>query len=342
MKKIKKLMNAGDFRAAAERLRARLTLSPGDDEAKLMLGTCLHLLGDDAAFMRIDDELSQSPTARTLPAWPKFHALRAAACGGALLLAGVLCDIQAEPILVHDYGGPFFDKSQLVVPVPAASDGKYSGYVRLTWQPVAGAAFYKVRRAKSNCYAKSKVIAKVTGTTYKDKSPAARPRKKYWYWIVPYLETGKGKKDASKSDSGYTKQRLKVESPGVMEVGSVWKFRVSGNKGQKLKASDCKWRIVSGSDCATVSRGGKLTAKNGGTVVVSATYNGVTVQSTVQISPMVAPLYGGPPYPILDKYAGPPYPILLKYGGPPVTPLQKVSSENAEITVLSPMSDQDQ
>ena len=80
MKTVRKLMNAGDFAAAAERLRARLALSPGDEESKLMLGTCLHLLGDDEAFMRIDDELSRSPTARTLPAWPKFHALRAAAC----------------------------------------------------------------------------------------------------------------------------------------------------------------------------------------------------------------------------------------------------------------------
>ena len=37
MKTVRRLMNAGDFAAAAERLRARLAISPGDEEAKLML-----------------------------------------------------------------------------------------------------------------------------------------------------------------------------------------------------------------------------------------------------------------------------------------------------------------
>lgn len=208
MENVKKLMNAGDFRAAAERLRARLAVSSGDEEAKLLLGTCLHLLGEDEEFFRIDDELSRSPTAKVLPAWPMYHALRVAACGGALLLAGALCDLKAaDPILVHDYGGPSYDRSQLVVPVPKASDGKYSGYVLVKWKRVAGAAFYKVRRATSNCYAKSKVVAKVTGTKYKDKRPAARPGKKYWYWIVPYVAPGQGKKNARRSDSGYAKRK---------------------------------------------------------------------------------------------------------------------------------------
>ncbi|MBR2839199.1 MAG: hypothetical protein IKE55_10475 [Kiritimatiellae bacterium] len=258
MKTVEDLMNEGDFRAAAERLRAKLAIEPGDEQAKLLLGTCLHLLGDDEAFMRIDDELSQSPTAKSLPAWPMYHALRVAACGGALLLAGALCDLRAGQVLVHDYGGPSYDRSQLVVPTPKASDGKYSGYVRIKWKSVRGAAFYKVRRATSNCYAKSKTIAKVTGTSYKDKHPAARPRKKYWYWIVPYVAPGQGKKNTSRSDSGYAKQIN------------------------------------------------------------------------------VAPLYGGPQYPPLDKYAGPPYQILMKYGGPPAASLQKVSSGNVEMTVLSP------
>ena len=323
MKKVRELMNAGDFRAAAERLRARLTLSPGDDEAKLMLGTCFHLLGDDEAFMRIDDELSQSPTARTLPAWPKFHALRAAACGGVLLLAGVLCDLQAETVMHDLYGGPPIDARQLVVPKPNASDGKYSAYVRLKWKSVDGAAFYKVRRATSKSYAKSKAIAKVTGTSYKDTHPAARPRKKYHYWIVPYVAAGQGKKDTAKSDSGYTKQVLKIVDAGVMTVGSSWKLRVSGNKNQKLKSSDCEWKIVSGSDCASLSRAGKLTAKKEGTVVVSATCNGAVARATIQVVAMLYTLYGGPSFP-----------VLVKYGGPPAASLKKSSSGRVETTAL--------
>ena len=325
MKTVRRLMNAGDFAAAAERLRARLAISPGDEEAKLMLGTCLHLLGDDEAFMRIDDELSKSPTAQTLPAWPKFHALRAAACGGALLLAGVLCDLQAAEVSRTLYAGPPIDVNQLVVPRPKASDGKYSGYVRLTWKYVDGAAFYKVRRATSRKFGKSKVIATVTDTTYKDLQPARRPRKKYYYWIVPYVAAGQGKKDAAKSDSGYAKQTLTIGPSGVMEVGSVWKFTVSGNKGQNLKRSDCSWRIVSGADCAKLTRSGKLTAKKEGTVVVSATYNGKTAQATVEIVAFLYTLYGGPPSPVLTKY-----------GGPPATALEKASSRRAEMTVLPP------
>ncbi|MBO7684493.1 MAG: hypothetical protein J6T51_07200 [Kiritimatiellae bacterium] len=325
MKTVRRLMNAGDFVAAAERLRTRLALSPGDEEAKLMLGTCLHLLGDDEAFMRIDDELSRSPTARTLPAWPKFHALRAAACGGALLLAGVLCDLQAADASHELYAGPPIDVNQLVVPRPAASDGKYSGYVRLTWKAVDGAAFYKVRRATCSKFGKSKVIATVTGTSYKDLQPARRPRKKYYYWVVPYVGAGQGKKDAAKSDSGYAKQLLKIGPSGVMEVGSSWKFTVSGNKGQGLKRSDCEWRIVSGADCAKLTRSGKLTAKKEGIVVVSATYNGVTAQASVQVVSVLYTLYGGPPSP-----------ILAKYGGPLAVPLEKASSRRAEMTVLPP------
>ena len=316
MERVKKLMSAGDFARAAERLRDRLTACPGDEQAKLMLGACLHVLGDDDAFVRIDDELSRSSTARRLPAWPKFHALRAAACGGALLLAGVIGDAQAE--VSHTlYGGPPIDHRQLVVPTPTASDGRYSGYVRLTWKAVAGADHYKIRRATSRDFSKSKVIATVYGTSYKDRHPAKRPRKKYHYWVVPYVWTGQGRKDAGRSDSGYARQLLRLEpSSGVVTAGSVWRFSVSGNNGQSMAPADCRWRIVSGGDCATISRSGRLKAKKEGVVEVEAAYNGATARSTIQIVNVLYTLYGGPPAPVL---------VTTKYGGPPITPLKKVS-----------------
>lgn len=325
MNTIRDLMRTGNIAAAAERLQSRIALMPEDAEAKMLLGTCRHLLGDDEAFCRIDDELSGSPSARALPSWPRFHALRVAAAGGALILAGALADLRAEKFDMALYGGPFFDRKQLVVPTPSASDGKYANYVRVTWKQVTGAKFYKVRRATSFNYAKSKVIATVTGTSYKDKHPAAHPRKKYYYWIVPYVEAGQGKKNAARLDSGYAKQLLSVEAPGVMVVGGVWQFRVSGNKGQTLKPADCTWRIVSGSAFATLSRSGKLTAKKEGTVVVQAAYNGVKVRVSVRIEKFLYTLYGAPPFPVLTKY-----------GGPPVTALEKVSSARMEMTVLPP------
>ena len=330
MNEIRELMRAGNIAAAAARLQEVLLLSPGDEDAKMLLGTCRHLLGDDESFIAIADELSHSSTARLLPAWPRFQALRAAACGGALMLASLLTDVQAstpvtEQIAVPLYGGPPIDKYSLVVPKPSASDGKYAGYVRVKWKSVVGAKFYKVRRATSSDYSKSKVIATVTGTSYKDKHPAARPRKKYYYWIVPYIEAGQGKKNTARSDSGYVKQLLSVEAPGVMTVGGTWNFRVSGNKGQTLKAADCKWRIVSGANCATLSQKGVLKAKEEGTVVVQAAYNGVKVQVTVQIVKFLYTLYGGPSMPVLHKY-----------GGPSITALEKVSSARLEMTVLPP------
>ena len=309
---IRELMRAGNLVAAAERLQTRIARVPEDAEAKMLLGTCRHLLGDNEAFCRIDDELSRSASARALPSWPRFHALRVAAAGGALILAGTLADLRAEKFEVALYGGPPFDRKQLVVPTPSASDGKYSGYVRVKWKPVTGANFYKVRRATSSDYSKSKVIATVTGTSYKDKHPATHPRKKYYYWIVPYVEPGQGKKNTARSDSGYAKQLLNVEAPNVMAAGSVWKFRVSGNKGQTLKPSDCTWRIVSGSAFATLSRSGKLTAKEEGTVVVQASYNGAKVQVTVQIVAFLYTLYGAPPLPVLTKYGGPPITALVR------------------------------
>jgi len=322
MENIEKLMSAGDFASAAKRLKARLLVSPGDEKAKLLLGTCLHLLGDEESFAEIDDELSRSPTARKLAAWPVYHALRVAACGGVLLLSGVFCDLQgavSRPL----YGGPPIDVRKMSVPVPNASDGKYSAYVRLSWKAVKGAVRYKVRRATSSDYAKSKTIATVTGTTYKDKVPAKHPRKKYYYWIVPYEMYGRGKKDVAKVDSGYAKQVLSLNTPGVMTVGSVWQFRVSGNKGQKIKASACKWSIVSGDGYASLTRSGKLMARKEGVVVVEASYNGAKARKTLEIVDMLYTLYGGPQMPVVTKY-----------GGPPIMALEKVSTDSMEMVVL--------
>ena len=58
---------------------------------------------------------------------------------------------------------------------------------------------------------------------------------------------------------------------------------------------------------------------------MSATYNGMTAQATVQIVNFLYTLYGGPPSPVLTKY-----------GGPPAVLLEKASSRRAEMTVLPP------
>ena len=178
-----------------------------------------------------------------------------------------------------------FDHKKLVVPKPTASDGKYAGYVLVTWTKSKGATSYKVRRATSNNYSKSKVIATVTGKSYKDTAPAAKPKKKYYYWVVPYASDGKGKKDASLSDKGYTKQLLKVINPRtIISSKGSYAFKVQDNLSRPIDAKSCTWELTQGSGIASISDSGVLSVKRSGVVVVRVTYNGASVTMPITVN----------------------------------------------------------
>lgn len=147
-----------------------------------------------------------------------------------------------------------------------------------------------VRRGTSNKYSKSKVVAYVMSNNYKDTYPSWYPKKKFYYWIVPCNRSGKGKAIASKYAYGSTKLSVSMslnvpyDNNGNQYVyaGDKISFSVKKN-GHTLSASKCKWKVVSGSAYASVSKNGVLTAKKKGKTVISASYGGKTVKKTVSI-----------------------------------------------------------
>ena len=78
---IKELMRGGDVAAAAEELKALISAEPGNQEAKLLYGTCCHISGDDATFVKIDEEVAKDPDFNHKRIYRKYHAMRVAACG---------------------------------------------------------------------------------------------------------------------------------------------------------------------------------------------------------------------------------------------------------------------
>ena len=78
-------------------------------------GIARRLAGDEAGFFRVDDEIQADPALRNEPAAVKFHALRIAACGAALVLAAG-CTDGSEPSPVCVYAGPPEDAVTRQVP----------------------------------------------------------------------------------------------------------------------------------------------------------------------------------------------------------------------------------
>ena len=284
MQKIRALMEAGAYAEAARTCCALLKRNPNDYEVKLLLGTCWRLLGDDQEFERIDDEIAALPAKRRPAGWKRYHALRAAALGTALVLASSLMPGTASGCLnCVLYGGPDMCRTVEYVPVPTATDGTHKSYVKLTWKEVGRAAYYKIRRATTPNYAKSKVIAKVTKTTYKDKDASCKPGKKYYYWVCPYNVCGQGLRNSGAYDAGYAKFHFDLVWPQhALTVGE--KFRIGVSSGcVEVKGTSCKWKIISGASRASISKNGVLTAKKAGSVVVTVSYKGKTKKKTIRI-----------------------------------------------------------
>ena len=80
-------------------------------------GVARRLAGDEAGFIRVDDEIQADPLLRDEPAARKFHALRVAACGAALVLAAG-CTGDSEPSPACVYAGPPEDAVSRQVPPP--------------------------------------------------------------------------------------------------------------------------------------------------------------------------------------------------------------------------------
>ncbi len=166
---IKELMRAGELGRASDELSRRLADEPDNVELKLIYGTCRRLLGDMAAFIKIDDEVSKSPSAEGNVKWRKYHAFRVAACGAAMLIATGLSAVDVEV------------RSLYGMAVLYGIAPKY-GVAPISWQPVSEDGF--------TVFAKPSTF---TAALYSGSRPVG----------VVSLKTGKIKKDGTVRLSGF-------------------------------------------------------------------------------------------------------------------------------------------
>lgn len=85
MKEIEELMHAGDLREAASALREKIQIDAENSRAKVLLGVCLHLLGDEEESSKIDRELVDEVGVEKTDV-RKFHALKVAASCAMMVL----------------------------------------------------------------------------------------------------------------------------------------------------------------------------------------------------------------------------------------------------------------
>ena len=81
----------------------------------------------------------------------------------------------------------------------SASDGAYSGYVKISWAKPQSANSYEVWRGTVNAYSLAERIATPTSTSHNDST--AEPGMLYYYWVRAV--TSSGTSAFSASDSGY-------------------------------------------------------------------------------------------------------------------------------------------
>ena len=116
-------------------------------------------------------------------------------------------------------------ETALSVPTPTVTQGKYSGYVKVSWKKISGAEGYAVYRGTSSSFSKATAILSShcmrcvvlpnvteskTSVSLKDK--AVKPGTKYYYWVAPISATGKEYKSTSKKAQGWAKKPA-IKSP---------------------------------------------------------------------------------------------------------------------------------
>lgn len=171
-------------------------------------------------------------------------------------------------------------------PKPSATDGKYSGYVKVTWPAVPGAVKYKVRRAMVPDYGRAETIATMKSTKYKDRvaCEGSAMGQRYYYWIVPYDARKVGTKKASAYDKGHARLKFTVVGPSWVYVGETAGSQVAISDPCTLcEPRSCKWKISSGTKYASVNSSGEVRGKKKGKATMKVTFAGLTVKLPIYV-----------------------------------------------------------
>lgn len=167
------------------------------------------------------------------------------------------------------------------VPKPNASDGKYTGYIKITWKAVSGASYYKLYVSTTKDLSDADLLAAVESTSVT--LSGTKPSKKYYFWVAPVINDYQFR--SSKAyDVGWRRKVLQIATPVYNVIGdtSYWILAQNGEPvvPKTLKAS------YSVSKCATVRKyvepdddglSGEVIGKKKGKVTLTASYNGLTV-----------------------------------------------------------------
>lgn len=125
----------------------------------------------------------------------------------------------------------------------AASDGEYTGYVRLTWDPAAGGNWYRVYRGTSM---NPKLAAAISGWLNSAAAPpyndtSAVPGTTYYYWVKVALDdAGTNASDVSNAATGW-----RALSPPV----------VTATRGTYVDRVEVTWPSAAGASYYRVYRG---------------------------------------------------------------------------------------
>ena len=104
----------------------------------------------------------------------------------------------ASPYSTYDTGWKALIPPQNV----RATDGLYKDQVRITWDSVPGASYYRVYRATSSTGTKTALGSWQTGTTYYDTT--VTPGTTYYYFVTAAIDSsGSRESNYSTSDTGY-------------------------------------------------------------------------------------------------------------------------------------------
>jgi len=158
------------------------------------------------------------------------------------------------PRLFIDYAIPPEPPANLI-----ASDGSYTNFIRLNWEPVSGAAGYDVYRSNSSNSSSASKIASGSfsgATEYDDFGVSVGQN--YYYWVKSYIIAGGNivQSDFSNLDVGWLKNQITPPSKPINPLPSHGASNIS-------ISSDISWENGGGASTYKVYFGTDPTPDNG-------------------------------------------------------------------------------
>lgn len=189
-------------------------------------------------------------------------------------------DAQSYSYNASKYASGYAKK--VTVPKPSASDGKYTGYIKITWKAVPGADGYGLYQSPTKDFDDGELVYATTSTSVTYESV---PGKKYYFWVVPVVNgyTFYSKKSY---DVGWRRKMLQIATPlyALVDETSYWILALNGTSVASTKTSlSCdpkkcaEFTAYGEPDDDDLS--GDITGLKKGTAYLTAKYSGLTVKS---------------------------------------------------------------